>query len=394
MAEAFRLFLIIVVTVSVAACGGGSSDSTSAQTPPATFSYTVPADTGDGWQVANLTDEGFDVDAITRMMNVILGGFYPGIDSVAIVRNDKLLLYWYDHERELTQFDAWINNQDPERHVLHSTSKSFTSALIGIAIDKGYIASTQVPFYDLFDYPAYDNWDPRKADMTLDDALTMRLGLTWNEWSRSYMDPQNDLVALENSHTDWPKALLDLPMASDPGTVFAYNTAASIAIGQALENASGIPMADFANAYLFLPMQITTADWWLTPTGVPNGGSGLFLKTRDLIKFGELYLDGGTWQGQQLISPAWVADSILSRVDVSGAVTYSEGYGYQWWIDEFTYQGQAVEAWTTSGFGGQYIFCVPSLDLVVAFTAHNYEDPQGIAYLYALMQQHILPAID
>jgi CubicO group peptidase (beta-lactamase class C family) len=384
---------VAAIAVFVAGCGGGSSGGSAQSAPPPKFSYTIPADNGDGWQVADLADEGFDVAGITKMMDRILNGVFPGMDSVAIVRNDRLLLYWYDGAREFDQYDAWINNQDRQRHALHSTSKSFTSALIGIAIDKAYIVSTQVPFYGLFDYPDYLNPDPRKADMTLEDALTMRLGLSWDEWSYPYTHPRNDLVALETINTDWPKALLDLPMSADPGTVFAYNTAATIAIGQALENAVDMPMADFANAYLFYPMQITNADWWRTPTGLPNGGSGLFLETRDLIKFGQLYLDGGNWQGQQLISADWVAASILTHVDVSEAVSYSEGYGYQWWVDEFTYQGQPVEAWTTSGYGGQYVFCVPSLNLVVAFTGHNYGNSIGIENLYRMMQDYILPAI-
>ena len=296
--------------------------------------------------------------------------------------------------QQVGQFDGWINNQDPRRHVLHSTSKSFTSALIGIAIDQGSIASTEVGFYDMFNYGAYDNWDPRKADMTLEDALTMRLGIEWDERSLPYSDPNNQLVYLENNNRDWTKALLDLPMTSDPGTVYAYNTAATIAIGQALENATGIPMADFANQYLFHPMDITTAEWGRTPTGRPNGGSGLFLLPRDMAKFGQLFIDNGVWQGQQLISPAWIADSVERRVDISSWSTYSEAYGFQWWLDDFRHQGQDFAAYVTSGYGGQYIFALPDLDLVVAFTGQNYDNPAGIANLYVMMSSHILLSIN
>jgi CubicO group peptidase (beta-lactamase class C family) len=214
------------------------------------------------------------VPIVVGMMDEILDGRYPGIDSVAIARSGKLLLYWLDRRRELDQFDGWIDNRDRERHALHSTSKSFTSALIGIAIEQGHIASTDVRLLDLLPYPAYDNWDPRKADITLEDALTMRLGLTWDEWSRPYTDPQNDLVNLENNNLDWPKALLDLPMSSDPGTTFAYNTAGTIAIGKALENATGMRVARFADTCLFLPMQVDDVAWW-EPYRLANGGSGI-----------------------------------------------------------------------------------------------------------------------
>lgn len=397
--HARRIISGLFACLLVVACGGGSSGGTASQPPPppppppVEFSYSVPDDIGDGWQLADLADQGFETQKIVDMMNRVVNETYQGIDSVVIARNGNLLLYWFA-DRRLDQFDAWIDNKDRERHVLHSTSKSVTSALIGIAIDQGHIASTEVPFYDLFDYPDYANWDPRKAEMTLEDALTMRLGLQWDEWSRPYTDPANDLVFLENSRYDWSKGLLDRPMANNPGTVFTYNTAATIAIGQALQNATGTPMAEFANVYLFYPMQIFTAEWWRSPTGLPVGGSGLFLEPRDLAKFGQLYLDDGVWQGQQLISAEWIADSVVRRVDVSSWATYSEGYGFQWWLDDLDHGGQLVETWVTSGYGGQYLFVVPALELVVAFTGHNYESGRGIANLYTMMQFFILDAID
>lgn len=388
-----KIAIVVLASMLVVACGGGSSGGNSQPQEPIVYSYSVPADIGDGWQVADLASEGFDTREIFDMMDRVVNEKYEGIDSVAIVRNNKLLLYWFAN-RELDQFDGWINNTDRERHVLHSTSKSFTSALVGIAIDQGFIASTQVKFFDLFSYGSYTNWDDRKAEMTLEDALTMRLGLQWDEWSLPYTDPNNDLVALNNGHADWAKALLDLPMIYDPGTMFTYNTAATNAIGQAVQNATGMPLADFANVNLFYPMQITNAEWSRTPTNLPVGGSGLFLRTRDLVKFGHLYLNNGSWQGQQLISADWIADTVVKRVDISSWATYSEAYGFQWWLDDLNYKDQPVETWVTSGYGGQYLFVIPSLDLVVGFTGRNYSPGPGISNLYSMMHGHILDAID
>ena len=388
-----RIAVAILASMLVVACGGGSSGGNPQPQAPIVYSYSVPPDIGDGWQVADLASEGFDTQEILDMMDRVVNENYQGIDSVAIVRNNKLLLYWFAN-RELDEFDGWIGNIDRERHILHSTSKSFTSALVGIAIDQGYIASTQVNFYDLFSYGIYANWDARKAEMTLEDALTMRLGLQWDEWSLPYTNPNNDLVALNRRHADWAKALLDLPLVYDPGTVFTYNTAATNAIGQAVQNATGMPLEDFANVNLFYPMQITNAEWSRTPTNLPVGGSGLFLRTRDLAKFGQLYLQNGSWQGQQLIGADWIADTVVRRVDISSWATYSEAYGFQWWLDDLDYKGQAVETWVTSGYGGQYLFVVPSLDLVVAFTGQNYGPGSGISNLYTMMQAHILDAID
>jgi CubicO group peptidase (beta-lactamase class C family) len=251
-----------------------------------------------------------------------------------------------------------------------------------------------VNFLDLFPYVGYGNWDPRKAEITLEDALTMRLGIEWDEWSLPYTNGNNDLVFLNSNNSDWAKALLDLPLIFDPGSQFAYNTAATNAIGQALENATGEPMAQFANIYLFYPMQITDADWATTPTGLPIGGSGLYLKTRDLAKFGQLYLDGGVWQGQQLISAAWVADSVVPHVDVSSIMSRSDGYGYQWWLDGIQYRNQLLETWITAGYGGQYTFIIPGLELVVAFTGRNYENGAGVSNLYNILQWQIMDAIN
>lgn len=384
---ASKLVLVLFALAFIASCGGGGGGGGGA------YVYRVPDAIGDGWEVASLDAVGMDEARLTTMMNHVRSGFFEGIDSVVIARNNRLVLY-EQLRQEVGEFDDWIGNTDPRRHVLHSTSKSFTSALIGIAIDQGAIASTDVLFYDMFNYGAYDNWDPRKAEMTLEDALTMRLGLEWDEWSLPYTDPNNDLVYLQNNNVSWVKALLDLPMTSDPGTVFTYNTAATIAIGQALQNATGIQMADFANEHLFYPMDITTAEWGRIPTGLPNGGSGLFLRPRDMAKFGQLFIDDGAWQGQQLISPEWIADSVARRVNLSSWATYSEAYGFQWWLDDFRHQGQTVAAYVTSGYGGQYIFALPDLDLVVAFTGHNYNNAAGITNLYEMMTSYILDSIN
>jgi CubicO group peptidase (beta-lactamase class C family) len=389
-----RTFVLLIVAVGVTSCGGGSSGGGPPPPPIEEFSYEVPADLGDGWQVGDLADEGFDTQIIAGMMNQVLDGRYEGIDSVVIARNNKLLLYWYDRDRELDEFDDWINNSTRERHILHSTSKSFTSALIGIAIDQGHIESAQVPFFDLFDYESYENWDSRKAEMTLEDALTMQLGLHWDEWSLPYTNPDNDLRILTANNWDWAKALLDLPLSNDPGTRYTYNTAATTAIGQALENATGMGMATFANTYLFYPMQITEARWSRTPTMLPVGGSGLFLTGRELAKFGQLYLDGGVWQGQQLISAEWVAASVVRHVDLSDVMRFSEGYGYQWWLDELQYKGQLLETWVTSGYGGQYMFVVPGLELVVAFTGRNYNNSAGVENLYTMLRLQIMAGIN
>ena len=277
-----------------------------------------------------------------------------------------------------------------DRHVMHSTTKSFVSALTGIAIDHGYVRDVDVLYYDLFTYGGYDNWSLAKAGMTLEDALTMRFGFAWDEWSVPYGQPGNSLWDLFQDYVDVSKGLLDQPVITTPGTAFVYNTAGTISIGQALENVAGVPLENFADQYLFAPLQIQDVDWTETPTGLPNGGSGLFLTTREMLKFGQLYLDGGVWHGERVISEEWVMQSTQPHADYSDAVT--SGYGYQWWIDRFLVDGEVIESYSTRGFGGQNIFVVPSLRLVVALTGRSY-GPAGANAPYRLMQDYLLPAM-
>ena len=383
--------LLLVLTALLAGCGGGGGNGNSPSTvTPAIYEYEVPVVEDDGWAVSHLTDQNIDIDLITAMMNEVVQQRVVGIDSISIVRNNNLVLNENLRTR-LDQFDAWINNTDLERHILHSTSKSFTAALIGIAIKEGYISNTDVPFYGMFLYPSYDNWDARKATMTLDDALTMQFGYEWDEWSVPYGQLGNSLYDLTEGTSDHAKALLDLPLVADPGTEFAYNTAGTIAIGQALDNVLGLPMEVFAELSLFAPLQIDDAEWGTTPTGLPNGGSGLFLSTRSMVKFGQLFIAGGVWQGQQIISAEWVDRSVEPRTLLPWDDT--SGYGYQWWIDRLSVNGEPIESYSTRGYGGQIIICVPSLQLVVAFTGQNYGG-DAFSGPIELMEQYILPAME
>ena len=397
----FRFLAVCLMSALLTACGGGGGGGgggtgaasgapapDTPSSPPPSYVYEMPDTTDDGWPVGHLDDNGIDSSMIVRMMNRLLDDTYTGIDSVAIARNGNLLLYELMRQR-LDEFDPWIDNRDLSRHVMHSTSKSVTSALVGIAIDQGYIAGTDTPFYDLFSYGSYARWDERKADMTLEDVLTMRLGMEWDEWTYPYTDSRNSLAALTSNSRDYARSLLGLPMVAAPGTQFVYNTAATIALGQAVENAVGVPLAQFAELHLFQPLQINHAEWLRTPTGLPNGGSGLFLKTRAMVKFGQLFLDGGIWQGVRVISEEWVEKSVAPHVTLDW--DYTNGYGYQWWLGSFRKTGEQIPAYSTRGYGGQFIFVVPSLQLVVAFTGRNYGSALA-SQPYDLMELFIVRA--
>ena len=194
------LYYLLFLTLT--ACGGGGGDqggsNNAAVATPIIYSYSMPTVANDSWPVGHLSDHGIEVNPIEHMVRDFHSGATPGIDAIAIARNGTLVLL-SNIRTQTGEFDGWGGNTWPNRHIMHSTSKSITSALIGIAVDQGYIASTDVPFYDLFIYSSYDNWDDRKATMTLEDALTMRFGYEWDEWSQPYGHPENDLRILTES---------------------------------------------------------------------------------------------------------------------------------------------------------------------------------------------------
>jgi CubicO group peptidase (beta-lactamase class C family) len=330
-----------------------------------------------------------DTDRIERLVDSMNRRDIEGIDAIAIARRGQLVLV-ERFARQLDEFDDWINNRDPERHVLHSASKSFTSVLIGIAIDQGYIGGTETPYYQIFDYADYDNWDARKSNMTLDDVLTMRLGIEWDEWSLPYTDSSNDLVRLNSENQDWTKALLDLPMAAQPGTVYAYNTAATNSLCDALTRVTGMSDEEFSETFLFEPLQMNNAKWDQTPTGHCVGGSGLFLTARDMAKLGQVFLDDGQWVGQQIVSNEWIERSLAPAAPFNGE--FSSGYGYQWWLGEFREGAREYLFYSAQGYGGQYLVVIEELELVIAFFAQNYTNGLALVPL-ELVEDEIIPSV-
>ena len=150
-------------------------------------------------------------------------------------------------------------------------------------------------------------------------------------------------------------------------------------------------LEDFADVYLFQPLGIESHIWAHTPVGRAHTGGGLWLGGRDMLKFGQLYLNDGLWNGEQIISSEWIAESFLKRVSFNYG--HSDGYGYQWWHKGFSIAGQGVvDAWFTAGNGGQFIYLIPSKNTVIAFTGANYDDPL-MYQADTMMINYILPAL-
>ena len=381
--------ICVALTFSIAIMGCGGSGSSSEETLSESYSYQIPLSINDGWQVDHLSNQNVDEVLITQLMNNIENDVdqFRYINAVLIAKNGRLVLN-EQFKNELDFTDQWANNQDLDLHILNSVSKSFASTLIGIAIDQQVISSTDLLVHDYFPHKQpIANWSDAKANITLQNWLTMRHGYQWDEWNVSYFDPENQ-NALMNNASDPMQFLLDQPLAEQPGSVFAYSTGVSFALGRLVERASGESLTNYMEEHLFDPLSITSYTYW-SLDNTPHMGSALYLSTRDMAKLGQLFLDGGVWNGNQVISESWIEQATVKRVDND-----TWGYGYQWWMTEFSVGETVYETYYADGLGGQHIFVFPALNAVVAFNGDAYEDNERDQRSYRMiLEDYILPSL-
>ena len=305
----------------------------------------------EGWRTSTPEEQDMDSTKLDQMMEYIENmdkGGLP-INSVLVVRHGHIVL------EEYPQPDY---DQDTAEDI-RSTTKSFASALIGIAIEEGFIEGIEQKMVDLFPDRTIENLDSRKESITLEHMLTMTAGLEWNEWRYPYTDPRNDyLKALYSA--DPVQYVLDLPMMEEPGVRWNYNGGTSDLLSALITEATGYDTLSFAQEFLFGPLGISEVSWSQDRHGMYYAGFGLHLTARDMAKFGYLYLNNGMWDGEQIVPADFVAEAVKTQSFFSE----SSGYGYQsWW----TYPQRGV--YYAAGIYGQRIYVVPDLDMVVVFTA-------------------------
>jgi CubicO group peptidase (beta-lactamase class C family) len=325
------------------------------------FDYQAPPELDDGWRVSSLSAEGIDAAAIARLEERIQDGDFNDVHSCLIVKNGVLV------------YDKYFGGIRRETlHRLYSVTKSVTSALIGIAIDQGYIASVEQPVIAYFPEYVDENWNPRKNGITLQHLLSMTSGLQYDENSYPYSDERNSHTQMTATR-DWMAWALAQPLIAEPGTRFIYSTANSHLFSGIIHRTTGLYANQFAEEYLFGPLGIVDYFWTIGDGYPATGGSfgGLKLRPRDMGKFGYVYLNGGRWQGQQIVPEAWVAESFVPRIEAWGA----DRYGYQWWIHRSRVSKSELEWFAARGYGGQFIALFPSLDMVVVLTCGNEQTP-------------------
>jgi CubicO group peptidase (beta-lactamase class C family) len=382
--------------------------------PEHEYAYQVPEQTNDGWETASLDQVGMDEELLGDLIERIDHKEYRNVHGIVIVKNGKLVFEEYFEGYAFSYSGPWssVLNFRGKRtdfgidtpHNLASVTKSFTSALVGIAIDRGYIPGVDEQLRSYFpDYSYLSN--EQKDRITLEHLLTMTSGLKWNELELWLGDMNHDLIQLFLV-PDPLTYVLAKPVVTDPGTAWYYNGGGVNVLGEVIREATGMRMDDFAERYLFGPLGIAEYEWDHIKPDMIHASGNLKLRPRDMAKFGTLYLNGGTWRGQQIISQEWVEKSTKAAVSIpweslAGILgeeyadlpeTHGDRYGYLWWLKTYHVNSQSVDTYFASGWGGQRIFVFPSLDMVVVLTGGNYgakqEDPTD-----EIITRYVLPAV-
>jgi len=378
-----RLFYLISILLLITSCYQNRKE------------YTYPQQLKDNWSISTPEQEGMDTEIIKRAIPKI-NGDYGNIDGIVVVRNGKLIV------------DEYFNGYDADKlHKVFSITKSIVGALVGIAIEQGHLESEEDSIKNYMGHYLKDK-HPHLQNLTLKHLLTMTTGLDWVELGDR--DSQGMQVPYTN---DWIHYVLSQPLNSTPGNTFNYSSGNAMLLAPIIKNATRMQADKFAEEYLFSPLGITHYEWdkmsefWTktadgeipgakAPTSLdfdtlflafPSTGSGLKMRPRDMAKFGQLYLNGGQWEGRQIISKDWIKQSTQEHFG-------NKEYGYLWRLTEYDFKGEKIKCYYGTGFGLQKLCVFPTLDLVVVLTQQNYRRmPQGEKETQDIINNYILKAI-
>ena len=360
------------------------------------WAYAPPEQTADGWQSGSLEDVDLDPDRFESLVNRLRGQQEHLVHGIVVIRRGLLVFeHYFDGLSHPNWGETPVSFDRDTPHVLSSVTKSFTATLLGIAIDLGFISSVDEKVFDFFPELAELNTG-QKQDITLEHLVTMSSGLEWEE-SSSTLRTGNDLtrlIALAGSpHRDLVGFVLGKDLVANPGAVFLYSGGLTNVLGNVIQRATGQRMDEFANEYLFHPLGITGAWWWLFGSDFVYASGDIALLPRDMARFGQLFLQQGYWNGEKLVSEEWVTLSATPRFEFSEphwALNYGHrGYSYGWWP---SLAGYGEGAFAASGWGGQTIVVLPEHDMVVAITGGSYWETPFLNY-DQIMTNYILRAL-
>jgi CubicO group peptidase (beta-lactamase class C family) len=336
------------------------------------YTYKKPVDLKDGLKIGNLERSGLDTALLTQMIRKIVDRTYPNVHSVLIIKDGKLLFeeYFYEYTKDTLQ-------------ELRSATKTFMSALTGIAIDKKYIKSVNERVLSYFPEYTFENNSDLRNQITIKNLLTNQTGLDCDITNET---PANNETMMHNSD-DWVKYTLSLPMIDTPGGKGMYCSGNTITLGRIIEKETKQPLHEFADQTLFAPLGITKFKWRFKPDkSSAETFCQLNLRPRDLAKFGLLYLNKGNWNGKQIISSEWCEQSLKKQSVIQGV-----NYGYLWWIKYLDADGVRYYGKAAQGNGGQKIYIWEEQNMVTVITGGNYntQSPSD-----ELIRKYILPAFN
>lgn len=345
--------------------------------------------------VISAAEMGIDTLLLKDLTSKIKSQFYPNIHSVLIAKDGQLFYeeYFAGRDQNYGKDIGLIQHTDTSLHDLRSISKSIVSALVGIAIDKRLIRGVDQKISDFFPEMVFED---EKANWTVEHFLTMTTGLQWNE-NIPYDNPENDEIRMTYSKDPVAYAL-GKDLESSPGNRFNYSGGATQVLAEIVERTSKIPLDDFAYHNLFQPLGIEKYSWnkysvW-GPSETFAAPSGLRLTPRDLMKIGQLYLNNGVWAGKRILKPEWITQSFDRKVEFPSDVAEgNDGYGYQFWTWQDTMLGKEVIIVAANGNGGQNIYWDIRNGLIVVTTAGNYNKWDIENDTYAILKNHVYPAI-
>lgn len=341
---------------------------------------------GDGWAQSSFADSGLSEPKLRVMSAAIRSDQFKKIGSIAIARHGKLA------------FEDYLEGDAATLRDTRSATKSITDILVGIALKQGKLPGVNARVLDLLPERArqMQNPDPRKLAITLEDFLSMSSPLECDDWNDASRGNEERMYLVE----DWAQFILDLPVRGrmrlgekpetpEYGRFFSYCTGGVFVLSEVLSRVTGFRTDRYAQQNLFAPLGIVSAEWVYSPLNVPQTGGGLRLSTRSLLKIGQMYLDGGSWHGQQIVPQDWVQNSTRPHVRIDDATEY----GYLWWIKSFKSGNESYPAFFMSGNGGNKVVVVPKLDLVAVITSTNFNTHGMHEQTERILTDYILPAV-
>jgi CubicO group peptidase (beta-lactamase class C family) len=352
------------------------------------LALSTAASAGEAEQLATIDPgaAGLSAPALARMEASIRAGDFKQLTSVLIARDGKVA---YERYFDSEGVEGLRNTR--------SATKTVTGMLVGLAIDRHLLPSVDARVLDYFpDKEPLQNPDPRKAQITVADFLTMSSLLECDDENQYSRGNEERMYLVE----DWVRFTLDLPIrgfpdwvpkpaASPHGRSWSYCTAGVTTLGPLLERATKQSVPDFARDNLFAPLGITRVKWQSQPQGMAMTGGGLNLRSRDLFKLAQLYLNGGTWRGRRVLSADWVARSIAAQANARE----DTDYGYLWWLPTFHANGRDFKCFAMFGTGGNKVYAFPAQQLVIVVTTVNFRVQGAGSLTDKLLTDYILPSL-